>query len=475
MPAMLRLATTLLATSLAAGPTTTPPADESSANATAAGLDPAPWVAEPLGLQMHVPAGAVITAQVVQGRVSYLISGTRGGSAWSMRIGSVTSTLAQASASALVDEQFRAVEATGRPYRILANEPRRYGDVDGQLLYLEQTLETEAKVSNGWLILPTSPQTFLVFFIVTGADHFGRLRPVFDASFATIKLRSPNEMMERRRARLAQGQAIIKTFSPDRLRSVLGQLMWYRIYQPAASGNRDDDIELGYLSMQCSEAMRGAVDPQRSPDTYSTMESQPGLMVLIEARGVLDAQAKRYLDVQGRYWMAWDRSEETWSNLQTHRDGEASRTVAETGIRTAPEPRFPHGTLTVIHSSKERFTRDPKEWSIPNEAYLSQPEVFMLGSLLPRDGTLTGEMAFYYYDSRLQRLPQRVDRWEPAKDGSGNWVLTTQPALDAGSITQTFDSAGHRIKRIDANATVTQRIDPAELRRLWLAKGLLAP
>ncbi|MEE9131099.1 MAG: hypothetical protein V3T84_13855, partial [Phycisphaerales bacterium] len=82
------------------------------------------------------------------------------------------------------------------------------------------------------------------------------------------------------------------------------------------------------------------------------------------------------------------------------------------------------------------------------------------------------ELAFYYYDSHRQRMPLRVDRWQPTGDGSGHWALVSKLALDAGSITQIFDTQGNRLKRLDANGIITERIDPQELQRLWNAKGL---
>ena len=130
------------------------------------------------------------------------------------------------------------------------------------------------------------------------------------------------------------------------------------------------------------------------------------------------------------------------------------------------------GLLNVIVSSKEKMSREPKQWSLPDRAYLCQPEVFFLGSLLPQDGSANEAMAFYYYDSHRQRMPLRVDRFKPTGDGSGNWTLTSELATDTGSITQIFDSQGNRLKRIDANGVVTERIDRRELQQLWKLKGL---
>ena len=148
----------------------------------------------------------------------------------------------------------------------------------------------------------------------------------------------------------------------------------------------------------------------------------------------------------------------------TQRQGDISQTSGETGIRD----RF---RLKVVTSTKESRTRDEANWTITDQAYLSLPEVFCLGSLLPRDEARAGEMEFFFYDSRHRALPRRIDRWQPVADG--NWELLTRSALDANAIRQVFNSNGERLRRIDGDGKITERIDPQTLRRLWESKGLI--
>jgi hypothetical protein len=429
------------------------------------GLNPKPLVAEPIGLRMHLPAGAVVLPQLTEGTVSYAVTGGEN-SPWSMRIAPLNPAVPEPSTEALLAERIDAVKATGRPHRVIASGPFTAGGVQGRLMYLEQTLDDQQRLVNGWLILPTSPRSFLVFAFLTTAEHFPRLRAILEASFATIELRSQVELLDERQAQLERGRAIVGTFTPQRLRGALGERLWYRLYRPAPAGQPAAVTEVGFMNLRCVEAPRGQLTPERSPQSYSALEAKRGLMVLLEARVIIDAESSHYLDLDGRYWMDWDRSSEAWSIRQTRRQGQASKTTAETGVRNLAD-------LEVIHSQKEQFTRDPSRWSIPDTAFLSQPEVLLLGSLLPRDGSVTGGAVFYYYDTRQQQLTRRLDRWAPARDGTGHWVLTSQPMLEVASITQRFDASGHRIERIDADGTVTRRIDPADLRRLWESKGLL--
>ncbi|MHC4217659.1 MAG: hypothetical protein ACYSU7_04300 [Planctomycetota bacterium] len=431
----------------------------------APGLDPHPLVAEPLGLTMHLPAGSVVIPQLAEAAVSYAVTG--GDEApWSMRISMLSPAVPDPTAEALLAEHVEAVKSTGRQHRVIASGPRTCGAVMGHVLYLEQVLDDRQHLVNGWLLLPTSPRTFVAISFLTTAEHFPRLRPVLEAGFSTIQVRTQAELLDERQAQLERGRAVIEGLVPQRLRAAVGERRWYRIYRPAGPGQAPGDIEVGFLSMWCVEAPRGQLTPERLPQSYSALEVQRGLMVMIEARAIIDASKGHYLDVDGRYWMDWDRSAEAWSVRQTQRQGPASQTTAETGLRNL-------ANLEVIHSLREQLTREPSRWTLPDTAYLCQPEMFLLGSLLPRDGSITGAMGFYYFDTRTRQLTQRSDRWARTTDGTGNWLLTTQPMLDVSAITQRFDASGHRIERRDADGTVTRRIDPADLRRLWQSKGLL--
>jgi hypothetical protein len=433
----------------------------------APGLDPEPLVAEPIGLRMHLPEGAIVMPEVAQGAVSYAITGGKGeAEPWSMRISTLSPALQQVSAEVLLAEHLESVKATGRPHRVIESGPRTFGGAQGQLLYLEQTLDDEQRLVNGWLLLPTSARTFVTFAILTTAEYFPRIRPTLESSFSTIELRTNAELLDERQAQLERGRAVVETFTPQRLRSALTERHWFRIFRPAGPEQPGDEVEVGFLSVQALEAARGRLTPERQPQSYGALESERGLMVLIEARAIIDAEKGQYLDVDGRYWMDWDRATEAWSLRQTQRYGDASQTTAETGLRNG-------ASLEVIHSLREQLTREPSRWTVPDEAYLSQPELFLLGTLLPRDRPLDGAIGFFCYDAKSRQLTQRVDRWARSRDGTGNWLLTTTPMLDVSTIVQVFDASGRRLERIDADGTVTRRIDPNDLRRLWQSKGLL--
>jgi hypothetical protein len=428
-------------------------------------LNPDPLVAEPLGLRMHLPRGGTAVPQVTGGAVTYGVT-AGGDTPWSMRIATLSPAVPDPSVEAMLAERIEAIKATGRRHWILSSGPFTRGTSEGQFLYVSQALDDEKRLVSGWLILPTSSRTFLTFAFLTTAEHFPRLQGPLEASFMTIELINQAQLLDQRQAQIERGRAAVGNFTPQRLRGALSERQWYRLFRPNGPGQPGGATEVGFMIMRCVEAPRGQLTPERSPDSYSALEARRGLMVLLEARVIVDAPKSDYLDLDGRYWMDWDRSTEAWSIRQTRRRGPASQTTAETGVRNLTN-------LEVIHALKEQFTREPSRWTVPDVAYLTQAEVYLLGSLLPQDGSISGALAFYFYDTKTQQLTRRVDRWTPARDGTGHWVLSTQPMLDVTPITQRFDASGRRVERIDGDGTVTRRIDPADLQRLWQSKGLL--
>ena len=58
--------------------------------------------------------------------------------------------------------------SSGRKFRIIANEPTAVGEIQGHLLYLQQSLDDDRQLVNGWLILPNSPRSFVILTILTG-------------------------------------------------------------------------------------------------------------------------------------------------------------------------------------------------------------------------------------------------------------------------------------------------------------------
>lgn len=436
-----------------------PAAGQGPAAAARRGLQAEPLVAEAIGLTMYLPAGGAARAAFGPDGIAYLAGDDP--QTWTLRISTLLPSVPGASAAVLAADQLQAIEKTGRPARVIANGPRACGAVQGHLLYVQQTLNNK-DVINGWLILPTSPQSFVVLTLFCEAAEFTRLRATLDASFETIQLRSAQELAAGKESRQARAREVLAGFTPERLRAATGERQWYRVYRPAGPGV--EETELAFMSLHLTDGRRGELTPERAADSYGAMESESGLLVRLEARYVESAEDDRYVDVDARYWMSWDRQNEAWSIRQTQRVAAASRTAAETGVRSGLR-------LEIVHSSREKQTREPESWTVP-DVYLSQAEILALGALLPRDGAGAIELGFGGYDSKSRRLVDRLDTWRAERDGAAAWSLTSVLFTETAPVKQYYDAGGRRLRRIDPDGTRTERIELPELRRLWQSKGL---
>jgi len=193
-------------------------------------------------------------------------------------------------------------------------------------------------------------------------------------------------------------------------------------------------------------------------------------MVRVQGRYIGDLQRKEFFDSVALYWMAWDQSDEAWSVRATHRQGEAERSEAETGVRSIPTTGQPMPTLSVI----KQVTGSqpvPNEWQVP-DVYLSQALGWIIGRLLPRDIDGPREYAWYYYfASNLQpKVYQRLDRWAPTDDG--NLALTTWLTPDTPPFTTTYAHDGQLVRRTHSDGSITEPIELEELRRIWKSRGI---
>jgi len=436
------------------------------------GLSPTPLVNESLGLTFYYPLNANIS--VAQSGTSTHIVLEDGeirteGPIW--RISIRAAGVPAESAAGLAADLLRQFRRSDPAVKVLQDEPFDLGGRDGHLLYVESEVDGGREVG-GYLIAATGEKRFLVFRIGTQPQVFERVRAELLPMFRTVRVTSAAEIKAQREAQIARATEAIQSFTHERLQSLVGLSQWYRIYRPTRTGDRRDEIEIGYYNIEVREGKRGETNPGRNEDSFTAGEHDIGLLVVMDARYLESIERGIINDVQIRFWLKWDRSEEVWLARVTRRQDNESRTNGEMGIRTPPE--LGYSKLAIVRNSIE--TRERQDLSyVVSEPYLSQAEVYLLGSLLPRDGTITGDMAFHYYEASLdptQTLPVRVDTWGPASDGSGNWVLESHLLPDFPPIISIYDRQGNLIRREKNDGSITEPIEVDQLLEIWRRKGL---
>lgn len=431
------------------------------------------WLeAEPLGLRFQPPTPAFAKAETVDGVFRYEVVDSEREPRWWLRFQILVSSRSGLSARDQITAYLDTLTRNGKPFTIRLDEKiRPAGAIDeGILLIIEAPVGDGSTGLTGWMLLPTAPDRFLAASIAMPLSAFDAMLPQLRAAFAGMQVTALQEIEAARKARMAEGERVL-SFGPDALRAAIQEEpLIYRIYRPASSGSQE--IELGWLTVRTVAGQRGEVDPARDAKSYRGADLEPGLLVILDAKSLVSPDGRNVVDTQTRAWMAWDRSSELWSTRSTQRQGPASRTTAQTGIRTAARPGQPRPRLEVINSVAERQSRDQADWVVPPN-YLSQAELLVLGKLLPRSETGQREFASYAFDPRSNGLPQRSDLWRRNDDGT--FTLETRIGGSSQPLIQTFDASGERIRRIDEDAAgviVTERIDLDALRTLWRRKGL---
>jgi hypothetical protein len=307
-----------------------------------------------------------------------------------------------------------------------------------------------------------------VFSIQTLLEHHQALAAALEASFATIELRNSEELASDRKTRLDAGRAILESATPEKLQSLVGMNQWFRIYTTNPDGTT---TERGYSRLQVLDARKGALEPKKNENKYTPEERKSGMMIRVEGRVVINATRGVYYDSVGLYWMAWDQSEEAWSILGTHRQGDAEQSESETAVRIPASTGKPIATLNVIKSDNATNSREPFNWEVP-DVYLSQPIHWVLAKLLPTNISGPREFSFYFYNQSggIPQVSQRTDTWESANNGGFN--LITKLTADAKPITSTYNKDGMLIRRVHGDGSITEPTTPDALRKLWKSQGL---
>lgn len=431
-------------------------------------LDPLPLAIEALNLRFNPPKGANTIAEVLNGAYVVTLADSQKTPTWTMRLQAMKSSLPKPTAAGQIDDLLKELDLAKSEYRVVSNEALTAGGLKGQLCYLERRTKEGQEVVTGWLVLPIAPTEFMVFAMQTVPESFPLMKAVWEACFATLDMRTREQVAASLNARMHSGADLMRTFTPERLKALVGQKQWTRIYRNGATGT--GATEVGCALIEILAAKRGSLNPSKEEAKYNSTEREDGLLVRVQGRYIVDAGRKVFYDSIALYWMSWDQSNETWSVRGTQRQGDAEVSEAETGLRSAASAGEPRPTLTVV---KTTGTTEPisNQWEVP-EVYLSQALGWIVGRLMPLDVKEPTDFGWYFYvsSSMNPKVYQRVDKWEPTAEG--HFMLTTYMTPETPPFTTTYDSKGNLIRRVHGDGSITEPIDIAELRKLWKAKGL---
>ena len=443
------------------------------------GLEAAATDFELLGVRFRRPEGSVMRSEGTGRTATWIISERSEAPRFILRISKLYASVPQSSPAAQIDEYVKTVSERPSPNTVFAVRSRKEFELAGRPageLYTslrEGEGADEVSAVQGYFLLQLAPNEFVVISSLLAEADFASTRPLLDRSFRTLEPLDPAAADAARAERMAKGIHLIEGLDEDALRRALDPVpeagkppapRWYRLTRTDPDGTVQ---EAGYMTMSVLEAPQGRSNPDREEKEWNALEREPGLMVRIQMRTLLDPSAKAVTDTDARYWMRWDRGREFWTVRTTARSGKTSKTSSQLGIRTEPSAGMPRPTLQVATVNLDVPAEEPKRWNIPT-AYLSQAEALLLPRLLPRPDAPV-DLGFYWFDARSGRMTQRMDRVRPS--GAG-FLLETRATLEAPFLEQRCDAAGQVERRAADDGTVIEAIEPKALVELWQRKGL---
>lgn len=428
-------------------------------------------VVEALGLKFKPPQPALGKSETISGVFRYeVVEGTET-PRWWMRFQILTSSRSGLTAQDQIDAYLDALTKNGKVFKITVNESLAPSGAlgEGRLVILESQLAEGGTGTSGWAIVPCGEDRYVVASIVAPTDTFGAALPLLRESFATMKLLASDQLARERRERIDRGTNVLR-FNESTLRQALQpDPLLFRVYREGQKPDASDATEMGWMTVRAIEGMRGDVDGSRDPAKFTGPELEKGLLVIVQAKSIVNGDTTNLVDTESRFWIAWDRTSELWSIRSTQRQRDSARTTSQTGVRTPPRRGDPRPILRVVNSAA---ASDPLEWDVPPN-YLSQAELVMFGRLLPQDKATPEPFASYAFDPKTSSLSQRLDTLR--KNGDGTWALETRIGSSPSPMLQTFDAQGNRVRRVDMDAlgaVVTERISVEQLKSVWRSKGL---
>lgn len=449
-----------------ASPLTTPSKAPSPPSGSSTDLDADFMVLESLGVRLQPPKGAVLTKPVTGAMPIYTIDDSLSTPRYHMQVQTLVSSLADPTPQAQVSDYLDSMHKKGQKFAVLVNQPWIHPQVPGHLLFTSTDLGEGVVAIQGWLVLQTGPFEFVVLSVLAAGADFPTIRPVLEASFATIQLDDLAQTAAERFARLRRGYELIQTITQEKLKGLCGsEPRLYRVWQADDKGREQ---EIGYYRVAVHA---GTMSDASSETALKTSDHPTGILVIVQGRTIIDAAAGRFADTEARFWSSWDRASEAWTSRVTERGGKlAERSIAQTGLRSPRGLGNPRQNLVVINANAQSRTRDEKQWTVPTGIYLSQAETLVLGEFLPHEGATSIEFAYYAFDQRSMQMPQRVETWGPASDGQ--WRLITQPGIDEPADITLHDAQGRKVRRTEPDGVITELCLPRQLQQIWAEKRL---
>ena len=423
-------------------------------------------VHDSIGIKIELPTGTLVTGRNPQGQLPFVL--LRDGSEqpkWSLRLERITNSELGSSKDLLL-ELLGLQEDSESQLTILDQSQIPVGNELAESVWLTKTTPEGQKLAFGTVVLPLQEHIWLVGSVVTLPNHVETVREELGPSFASIQSQDPTLLTLDREAALFKGQALLKSITAQDLQSLIGHKELRRIHEPDAMR------EIGYSMIEVQKAPRGAIKRNRSPDRYTEVEKEEGLLVVEHGRYVLEADRGIYIDILALQWLSWDMQREAWSIAATRRQGEARMTETEVGFRTEPSVQSPRPVLHVIKEDTEINLRKPYQWTLP-EGWLPRALNGLLPKLIPHED---GTYAFIAYNAAGNgaepTITTRLDSWSIDPRLAEGMTVESRIGEQGLPTRATYGRGGTLIRLNKPDGSVMEPSTAASIQQIWSNAGL---
>ncbi|HPO93645.1 MAG TPA: hypothetical protein PL072_09270 [Phycisphaerales bacterium] len=445
--------------------------------------DPAPveladqlYNVDEVGLSIRLPlnssvntiyAGDVRTPQVIGPDAAYVINiqlpKTYNPKATIKEAADQTIALVQGSVGVTDPDQKMLLETQAKLLERIDN--LQINDQPAARFYLSIPGTDKKTIVKGYTIFKPAANQFVVFELIVKEAGFAAAKRAYETSLATAKFLDPQAVTIQRGAAIKAGQSLLRMVSAGDMDQWFdNKERWYRLYAPAVTGSKQDAEEIGYRGVRLWKGRRGEVSSWTSKSAWTQADRDEGYLAAIRAR-VMTPQGPA--DSEAIYFLSKDRTSESWVlrlALRDRKTGKDLRTAREIGARTDK-------AMSVMIEQSGEPTRNLTPY-FQSDGYLSQIEALLLPRIFATK-MVESDFAFYAYQPQLEQVSLRRDR--VTKTGRGTdavWTVETNFTDDSPAQVSTYTAKGELISTTTGDGRVWEPVEPADLMRLWEAKGL---
>jgi hypothetical protein len=250
----------------------------------------------------------------------------------------------------------------------------------------------------------------------------------------------------------------------DDYRAMLAPDSWYRVF---TKGDGVDN-EIAYYRIQEAIGPRGRVGGSRDPARFTAEEAEEGLLVGQSARFLIatpEDSAGFVSEIEATVWMSFDRKTELWSTRQItyEKTAKGYRVASRSAISGTRE----EGRIDVIVTVDD-VAMDQPTFSTP-DAFLSQAEQHLIYRML--NPGQEGTYIMYLFRPQTTDVKRRSEIIKATSSPDRFTVESRQDPSQPATI-KTISAKGEILRMVSPEGQITEPSDPAQLQRLWRAKGL---